>query len=135
MKALQEQNAVINMDNVISRLKQDLGMQSDAELAKAIDVLPKMISVWKIRNTIPSEIIAKFCLEKKLDLQYILTGQKDHVFADKISGLKNMTQPEIESIFNEINNLWNYLEQAKRYELASRILSIISKYKKIYGKH
>ncbi|MDY0383711.1 helix-turn-helix domain-containing protein [Trichlorobacter sp.] len=59
---------------VLSRIKQELGLDTDLELAEVMGVGVRRIHNWKHRNTIPTEEIVAICGKEGLDLQYILTG-------------------------------------------------------------
>jgi len=126
MKPCQEKNEIINMASIILRLKTALEIHTNAELAKHLDVLPKIVSVWKSRNTIPTEKIIGVCLDKGLDLQYILTGLKNGELSQSPQELSSSTFPELGSIIKELNMLWTTLDQSERYELASKILKTAS---------
>lgn len=59
---------------VMARIKEQLGLETDIELADAMGVGVRRIHNWKHRNTVPTEEIVAICGKEGLDLQYILTG-------------------------------------------------------------
>jgi Bacteriophage CI repressor helix-turn-helix domain/Peptidase S24-like len=69
-------NVLINTKDTLSRIKEELGIQTDVELAEAMGVGIRRIHNWKQRNTIPTEAIVAICGSEGLDLEYILTGNK-----------------------------------------------------------
>lgn len=71
-------HVLINTKDTLSRIKEELGIQTDVELAEAMDVGIRRIHNWKQRNTIPTESIVAICGSEGLDLEYILTGNKAH---------------------------------------------------------
>lgn len=71
-------HVLINTKEVLSRIKEELGIQTDAELAEAMSVSIRRIHNWKQRNTVPTEAIVALCGSDGLDLEYILTGAKSN---------------------------------------------------------
>lgn len=72
-------HVLINTKDTLSRIKEELGIQTDVELAEAMGVGIRRIHNWKQRNTIPTEAIVAICGSEGLDLEYILTGNKVHM--------------------------------------------------------
>lgn len=128
MSSQSQQNEVINMSEVIERLKVAIGVRTDAELARSMKESPKKIGVWKARNTVPTEGLVRFCAEHQLDLQYILTGQKCSLQRETTDPTLSVF-PELDLIFKEAGILWKNLDQSERYELASKMLKNMSSYK------
>jgi Bacteriophage CI repressor helix-turn-helix domain. len=62
--------------DVLSRIKRELGLDTDLELAEMMGVGVRRIHNWKNRNTVPTEEIVAICGKEGLDLQYILTGHR-----------------------------------------------------------
>nr|WP_307726430.1 LexA family transcriptional regulator [Trichlorobacter sp.] len=60
----------------MNRIKDELGLDTDLELAEVMGVGIRRIHNWKHRNTVPTEEIVGICGKEGLDLQYILTGQR-----------------------------------------------------------
>ncbi|MDD2274179.1 MAG: S24 family peptidase [Desulfuromonadaceae bacterium] len=71
-------NVLINTKDTLGRIKEELDIQTDVELAEAMEVGIRRIHNWKQRNTIPTEAIVAICGSEGLDLEYILTGNKSH---------------------------------------------------------
>jgi hypothetical protein len=67
---------LLSTRDVLSRIKDELGLDTDLELAEVMGVGIRRIHNWKHRNTVPTEEIVAVCGKEGLDLQYILTGQK-----------------------------------------------------------
>jgi phage repressor protein C with HTH and peptisase S24 domain len=72
-------HVLINTKDTLSRIKEELGIQTDVELAEAMSVGIRRIHNWKQRNTIPTESIVAICGSEGLDLEYILTGNRAHI--------------------------------------------------------
>lgn len=67
---------LISTKDTLGRIKDELGLHTDVELADAMGVGIRRIHNWKQRNTIPTEAIVALCGAEGLDLEYILTGNK-----------------------------------------------------------
>lgn len=66
----------ISTKDTLGRIKDELGLHTDVELAEAMGVGIRRIHNWKQRNTIPTEAIVALCGAEGLDLEYILTGNR-----------------------------------------------------------
>jgi len=71
------QNVVTNTTEIFTRLKKVLNIRNDADLARLLSVTPNKLSVWKLRNTVPYEVLILFCREKGLPLEWVLTGESE----------------------------------------------------------
>ena len=67
---------MLHTKDVLGRIKTELGLHTDGELADAMGLGLRRIHNWKHRNTLPTEEIVALCGRQGLDLQYILTGDK-----------------------------------------------------------
>jgi phage repressor protein C with HTH and peptisase S24 domain len=67
-------HVMINTKDALTRLKEELGINTDIELAEIMSVGIRRIHNWKQRNTVPTEAIVAICGSEGLDLEYILTG-------------------------------------------------------------
>lgn len=74
--AVSADDALLSTRDVLSRIKDELGLDTDLELAEVMGVGIRRIHNWKHRNTVPTEEIVGICGKEGLDLQYILTGQR-----------------------------------------------------------
>lgn len=85
-------NVLINTKDTLARIKEELGIQTDVELAESMGVGIRRIHNWKQRNTIPTEAIVAICGSEGLDLEYILTGNKANTgrFPSEGSGSDNL---------------------------------------------
>lgn len=70
-----EDDIRLSTRTVLSRIKGELGLDTDQELADVMGISVRRIHNWKLRNTVPTEEIVAICGKEGLDLQYILTGQ------------------------------------------------------------
>jgi len=87
-------HVLINTKDTLSRIKEELGIQTDVELAEAMGVGIRRIHNWKQRNTIPTESIVAICGSEGLDLEFILTGNKAHT--GRYQSDENMTADSLD---------------------------------------
>lgn len=86
---------MIEIKNILERIKKKLKLKSDKEVAEIMGVPQQNITNWKSRNTIPYLEIISLCLLKNINLIYILTGEKDEKINDND---KDLSRNEIELI-------------------------------------
>lgn len=84
--------------DVLSRIKDELGLDTDLELADVMGVGIRRIHNWKHRNTVPTEEIVGVCGKEGLDLQYILTGQR--IGLGRSGGEGEITRMQTPSVSN-----------------------------------
>lgn len=58
------------------RLKSALKLESDAALARLINITPAAIGVWRVRGSLDHERLIALCNDRRLDLHYIFFGTK-----------------------------------------------------------
>lgn len=92
------QNVINSTAEIFDRLKEVRGLQSDAELAREMGVLPKKLAVWRLRNTLPMEELIAYCRLYHFNLESVLTG-KDQIEVNYLqrsgSGIVYVNEPEI----------------------------------------
>ena len=64
---------VIEVVPVFERIKSALNLKNDAALARVLDVSPKKLSVWKLRNFMPYELLVTLCRHYDLSLDWVVT--------------------------------------------------------------
>lgn len=78
MSSKKEQNVDKNQqnvaENVLNRLKNELKIKSDKELANYLGVNYKTLGMWKIRNSVQHDIIITKCGD--LDLNWVFAGNR-----------------------------------------------------------
>lgn len=67
---------MIEIKEILERIKEKLNIKNDKEIAEVLGVNQQNLTNWKARNTIPYFEIISLCLEKNINLIYILTGEK-----------------------------------------------------------
>ncbi len=72
----QGEKPVLQTKDVLERIKDELSLSTDNELAEFMGLGVRRIHNWKHRNTVPTEEIVGLCGREGLDLQYILTGER-----------------------------------------------------------
>ncbi|WP_174866813.1 helix-turn-helix domain-containing protein [Pectobacterium polaris] len=63
------------VDAVLSRLMELLGVASDSELARALDVNRQTLASWRKRESVPYSICVNLSEEKNISLDWLLTGR------------------------------------------------------------
>jgi phage repressor protein C with HTH and peptisase S24 domain len=69
------QDVGINFLELIERLKSALKADSDADLARSLGISPKKLSVWKLRNFIPYELLVTVCSHFGLNLNWVVLNR------------------------------------------------------------
>jgi len=64
-----------NVNIIFDRLKAEIHIEKDVELAKMLGITPSKLGVWRARNFIPLEILITLCREKDIDIHWLLTGE------------------------------------------------------------
>ncbi|MGO3708318.1 MAG: helix-turn-helix domain-containing protein [Mesonia hippocampi] len=62
---------VIEVIDVLERLKNKFNVKTDRKLCKLLGVKPNTLSNWKKRNRLDYEAILTICKQNNLDLNYI----------------------------------------------------------------
>ena len=63
------------IDEILNKIKAIKGIKKDIELAKLLSVKQNTLATWRIRKTIPYDVIYRFCEEHQIDVVWLLTGQ------------------------------------------------------------
>lgn len=84
---------MIDFKDILERLKETFQVKKDKELAEILGVEQQNITNWKNRNSIPYEFIISLCLEKNINMIYILTGKKE---SNSIKNDDNLSKVEKE---------------------------------------
>ncbi|AXX94476.1 helix-turn-helix domain-containing protein [Arcobacter ellisii] len=92
---------MFDFKEILQRLKEESSLKHDREIADLLGVEQQNITNWKTRNSIPYDLIISLCLEKEINLIYILTGKKNKNSV-KIDKELSKTQKEI---CTKLNNL------------------------------
>ena len=69
---------------------------NDSELARELGVSRQSLESWKKRNRIPVERVVNYCINRDLNLLYILTGEER-----KENSSNNLTEREEEMIYKK----------------------------------
>lgn len=58
------------------------GIKTDLALAKLLDVKPNTISTWRKRQTIPYDVLFRFCEDHNYDIGWLITGRITSKYID-----------------------------------------------------
>lgn len=99
------------ISEIIERLKEQLNFKTDKEIYELMGVSQGVFSNWKIRNTIPYLEITTICFNKKINIKYILTGEKNEElkendnFKEKIiENLEKLNEKELKYFYHLIES-------------------------------
>lgn len=67
-------DAGLNVSEIINRLKDALGLTTDASLAVHLGVSSKTVASWRSRNSLPIESILQVSTETEKPIEYFLYG-------------------------------------------------------------
>lgn len=66
----------MNINVIICRIKSELNLKTDKELARLFNIAPHTLSYYKTSNNVPYAKIIKLSQMNGLDLNYIFLGYK-----------------------------------------------------------
>ena len=93
---------------IIKRLKEILKLKNNTELSSLFEVSTQTMGNWKSRNKIPYEEIFTLCVKNKIDINYILTGEKEQFFInfkeENLKIIENATEKEQEKIYHTLKS-------------------------------
>ena len=98
----------LNLADVLSRVGKLSGVDTDAEIARALGVSPQTLSTWKRRGTIPYERVCDFAVNQDVSLDYLLlgiggssyVGGVDPVLLEGIGLEFKASAPELQGAYN-----------------------------------
>lgn len=61
--------------SIFDRLKREFGLKNDAALARFMNIQPRKLSVWKLRNFVPYELLTTVCSVNGLNLDWVISGE------------------------------------------------------------
>lgn len=65
-----------NVDDLLIRLKEVYGAESDAELARSMGVSPAVIHNWRARGKVNLDVVVDRAQERGADVHWLLTGEE-----------------------------------------------------------
>jgi len=90
-------DTIININLVLERILDFSKARSDSELANVLGVSRQVLFGWKSRGAIPYEKLIEFAIEKKIDINWLLTGA--------VSTNKQLDEPINFELFKEIQSV------------------------------
>jgi DNA-binding transcriptional MerR regulator len=81
------------IDEILFRIKQIEGINSNTELANILKVTPQNIYIWRKRNTIPYKELIGYCKNNLQSMDWLLTGKKLNQSLE--SAAKNISEPSV----------------------------------------
>lgn len=100
-------------EEIIKRLKEKLNYTTDKELYELMGIKQGTFTNWRSRNKIPYEEITTICVNKKYNMNYIMSGvkteEKDLSINYKDEIMKNLDELEEK----QIKYIYHYTEAEK----------------------
>ncbi|MEC7308550.1 helix-turn-helix domain-containing protein [Vibrio crassostreae] len=125
----------VNAQTILDRLSKALKVNSDVELAAALDVAPQTISTWKKRNKVPYDHIVDISEKRSFSLDAIIFGQdwkNNEANSVKLAHIaKGMADILLaEDVLTLLNDELFLEEQGLNHETLSTVISAMTDVKK-----
>jgi len=65
----------LHYEEIIGRLRNFLGLNDDAKVARALNMTPKALGSHRTRGSVPLKQLVPFCKEHEVSLDWLLTGE------------------------------------------------------------
>jgi len=67
-----------SVNATLLRLERALGVRTDAELARCLDISPECMCAWRMTGLVSTPAVAGVAVRHGIDLNWLLTGQHAH---------------------------------------------------------
>lgn len=92
----------VSAADVIDRMKSELGVKSDTQLAEIIGKSSKTIHSWRVRNSVPYEAALLIAFNHRTSLDYLLLGRHQSDAATFAEALEEeILRPKIANFLEE----------------------------------
>lgn len=91
--------AGVNADGVINRLRLELKIETDSDLARTLGVSKTTVSTWRKRNSIPYDHVAYYAILGLIDIDFVLTGRGR--FSPNVDKSESIKNKDIDYAFTE----------------------------------
>lgn len=116
MKERKERNDIpegdrwyLDIGNIIDRMKAVTGAETDAELARVLNVSGSAVGTWRTRGTIPWELLVNLHHEYGSDLNWLALGQPDlGLFYKYVPTALSLPPPEKGGLRAMVSNYWRW---------------------------
>lgn len=100
---------MLYFEEIINRLKESLKIGTDKQVYELMNVKQATFTNWRTRNKIPFEEINTICVDKNLDINYILNGIKKEQITinykeEIIKSLDTLSNNDIKSVYHFIKS-------------------------------
>lgn len=65
----------LNCSLIVDRMKSSVGISSDSDLSRLLEITPQAISNFKKKNEIPSDLVIQFADKFELSLDWLISGE------------------------------------------------------------
>ncbi|WP_417327429.1 helix-turn-helix domain-containing protein [Halarcobacter sp.] len=103
---------MLYFEEIINRLKESLKIGTDKQVYELMNVKQATFTNWRTRNKIPFEEINTICVDKNLDINYILNGIKKEQITinykeEIIKSLETLSNNDIKSVYHFVKSKEN----------------------------
>lgn len=87
----------------LNRLKQEVGIKTDKELAEAMGVKYGTLTKWVARNSIPKDPLVEFVVKKGIDLKQLAYDEISEMTRRQFSGsvIPRLSKSAIDSVLDQ----------------------------------
>ncbi len=87
----------------LNRLKQEVGIKTDKELAEAMGVKYGTLTKWVARNSIPKDPLVEFVVKKGIDLKQLAYDEVSEMTRRQFSGsvIPRLSKSAIDSVLDQ----------------------------------
>ena len=111
---------MFNSDNVIDRAKIALGIKTDAQLARALEVSTSVIPGYNRRQTVPLEQCIKIAERTGVSLDWLILGKGEM----KPAPVAPENSPPLSADQAMLLTAWQHLDGSQREEVFATILRL-----------
>jgi len=96
---------MLNINDILDRIKKYLEIDTDAELARSLGVTPQRLRNWRTpgRGTVPWEVLCEFAMKHGMSFDWLLTGVEKNISEGGSSGtladVIKFIPPEVLEVF------------------------------------
>ena len=108
----------MDVNEILRRVGEIIGSQSNVDIAKALQVAPQTSSNWKARRTIPWKEAYVFSIERGLSMTWLLTGE-GQPWSDDVAAPPTRDKKREDGRIVTVQRLLDLLEAGPEDEVAA----------------
>lgn len=109
------------INEILERVAQNIDKKSDAAIGRALGVKntnpSTTVKNWRERPTIPWEELCSFAIERKISINWLLTGESTAAATEhwSVKELYDRLKNDIEELKKEKHTMWEVINRQQRY--------------------